>query len=50
MPLSAQDTPDHALIVPSCRYDNMKPAVARVLKGRDRAETERFVELRSQRP
>lgn len=29
------------------RYDNLKPAVARVLKGRDRQETERFVALRS---
>lgn len=29
------------------RYDNLKPAVARVLKGRDRVETERFVAFRS---
>jgi transposase len=29
------------------RYDNLKPAVERVLKGRDRAESERFVALRS---
>jgi transposase len=29
------------------RYDNLKPAVARVLKGRDRQETERFVAMRS---
>jgi transposase len=29
------------------RYDNLKPAVARVLKGRDRTESERFVALRS---
>ena len=29
------------------RYDNLKPAVARVLKGRDRKETERFVAMRS---
>ena len=29
------------------RYDNLKPAVVRVLKGRDRAESERFVALRS---
>jgi transposase len=29
------------------RYDNLKPAVVRVLKGRDRAEAERFVALRS---
>lgn len=29
------------------RYDNLKAAVARVLKGRDRAESERFTALRS---
>jgi transposase len=29
------------------RYDNLKPAVVRVLKGRDRAESERFVAMRS---
>jgi transposase len=29
------------------RYDNLSPAVARVLKGRDREETERFIALRS---
>jgi len=29
------------------RYDNLGPAVIRVLKGRDRDETERFVALRS---
>lgn len=29
------------------RYDNLKPAVARVLFGRDRQESERFVTLRS---
>jgi transposase len=29
------------------RYDNLKPAVARVLKGRDRLESERFVAMRS---
>ncbi len=29
------------------RHDNLKPAVVRVLKGRDRQETERFVALRS---
>jgi transposase len=29
------------------RYDNLKPAVTRVLKGRDRDEAERFVALRS---
>ena len=30
------------------RYDNLKPAVVRVLRGRDRTESERFVALRSQ--
>ena len=29
------------------RYDNLKPAVTRVLRGRDRAESERFTALRS---
>jgi transposase len=29
------------------RYDNLKPAVTRILKGRDRDEAERFVALRS---
>jgi transposase len=29
------------------RYDNLKPAVVRVLKGRGRIETERFIALRS---
>lgn len=29
------------------RYDNLKPAVVRVLKGRDRAESDRFIALRS---
>jgi transposase len=29
------------------RYDNLKPAVTRVLKGRDRTEAERFIALRS---
>jgi len=29
------------------RYDNLKPAVTRVLKGRDRLESDRFVALRS---
>ena len=29
------------------RYDNLKPAVIRVLKGRDRSESERFIALRS---
>jgi transposase len=29
------------------RYDNLKAAVARVLQGRDRLETERFIALRS---
>ena len=29
------------------RYDNLKPAVTRVLKGRDRTESDRFIALRS---
>ncbi len=29
------------------RYDNLTPAVSRVLKGRDRVETDRFIALRS---
>ena len=29
------------------RYDNLRPAVIRVLRGRDRAEAERFIALRS---
>lgn len=29
------------------RYDNLKPAVVRVLRGRDRVESDRFVALRS---
>ncbi len=29
------------------RYDNLKPAVVRVLRGRDRVEAERFIALRS---
>jgi transposase len=29
------------------RYDNLKPAVVRVLRGRDRPESERFIALRS---
>ena len=29
------------------RYDNLKPAVTRVLKGRDRVESDRFIALRS---
>jgi transposase len=29
------------------RYDNLTPAVSRVLRGRDRIETERFIALRS---
>jgi len=29
------------------RYDNLTPAVVRVLKGRDRLETERFIAMRS---
>ncbi len=32
------------------RYDNMKPAVVRVMKGRDRTETERFITCRSHYP
>ena len=32
------------------RYDNLKPAVVRVLKGRDRTESERFTALRSHYP
>ena len=39
---------EHLGAVPArIRYDNLKPAVTRVLKGRDRAEAERFVALRS---
>jgi len=30
------------------RYDNLKPAVVRLLRGRDRTESERFIALRSQ--
>jgi transposase len=30
------------------RHDNLKPAVVRVLRGRDRVESERFIALRSQ--
>ena len=29
------------------RYDNLKPAVTRVLRGRDRVESDRFIALRS---
>jgi len=29
------------------RYDNLKPAVIRVLRGRDRTQSERFIALRS---
>ena len=29
------------------RYDNLKPAVTRVLQGRDRVESDRFIALRS---
>jgi transposase len=29
------------------RYDSLKPAVVRVLRGRDRTEAERFIALRS---
>jgi transposase len=39
---------DHFGGVPErVRYDNLKPAVARVLMGRSRLETQRFVALRS---
>jgi transposase len=39
---------EHLGAVPGrIRYDNLKPAVARVLKGRDRTEAERFIALRS---
>jgi transposase len=34
-------------LVRRIRYDNLKPAVARVLRGRNREENERFVALRS---
>jgi transposase len=34
-------------VVARVRYDNLKPAVVRVLKGRDRDESECFVALRS---
>ena len=34
-------------LVRRIRYDNLKPAVARVLKGRIREENERFIVLRS---
>jgi transposase len=39
---------EHFGAVPArVRYDNLKPAVVRVLRGRDRAESERFIALRS---
>jgi transposase len=39
---------EHFGAVPArVRYDNLKPAVVRVLRGRDRAESERFTALRS---
>lgn len=39
---------DHFGGVPErIRYDNLKPAVVKILKGRDRQEAERFVALRS---
>jgi transposase len=39
---------DHFCGVPArIRYDNLKPAVVRVLRGRDRVESERFIALRS---
>jgi transposase len=34
-------------VVGRVRYDNLKPAVVRVLRGRDREENERFIALRS---
>lgn len=34
-------------VVRRVRYDNLSPAVAKVLRGRDRDETERFIALRS---
>ena len=34
-------------VVRRIRYDNLKPAVARVLQGRNREENERFIALRS---
>lgn len=34
-------------VVARVRYDNLRPAVARVLEGRNREENERFVALRS---
>jgi transposase len=39
---------EHFGAVPArVRYDNLKPAVVRVLRGRDREESERFIALRS---
>lgn len=39
---------EHLGAVPGrIRYDNLKPAVVRVLRGRDRKESERFIALRS---
>lgn len=39
---------EHFGAVPArIRYDNLKPAVVRVLRGRDRSESERFIALRS---
>jgi transposase len=39
---------EHLGAVPArIRYDNLRPAVIRVLRGRDRAESERFIALRS---
>jgi hypothetical protein len=39
---------EHLGAVPGrIRYDNLRPAVVRVLRGRDRAEAERFIALRS---
>jgi transposase len=39
---------EHFGAVPArVRYDNLKPAMVRVLRGRDRIESERFIALRS---
>jgi transposase len=38
---------EHGATPGRVRYDNLGPAVVRVLRGRDRAESERFIALRS---
>jgi hypothetical protein len=38
---------DFGAVLGRVRYDNLGPAVVRVLRGRDRAESERFIALRS---